>query len=77
MQSFSVQNFSVSWIWQNWETIEQIDRITRLSEENWRKLISKILDSYIEVISTDSPTSQAFTNIDNGFQRWMLPSVIQ
>ncbi|MEI7488890.1 MAG: recombinase family protein, partial [Chryseobacterium sp.] len=44
--------------------IEQIDRITRLSEEDWRKLKSIILDNRIKVISMDLPTSHTFANID-------------
>jgi DNA invertase Pin-like site-specific DNA recombinase len=55
--------------------IEQIDRITRLSEEDWRKLKSIILDNRIKVISLDLPTSHNFANIDDEFQRWVLSAV--
>jgi len=55
--------------------IEQIDRITRLSEEDWHKLKSIILDNRIKVISMDLPTSHNFTNIDDEFQRWVLSAV--
>ena len=55
--------------------IEQIDRITRLSEEDWRKLKSIILDNRIKVISLDLPTSYNFASIDDEFQRWVLSAV--
>ncbi|MCL1654943.1 resolvase [Elizabethkingia miricola] len=55
--------------------IEQIDRITRLSEEDWHKLKSIILDNRIKVISLDLPTSHNFANIDDEFQRWVLSAV--
>lgn len=55
--------------------IEQIDRITRLSEEDWNKLKSTILDNRIKVISMDLPTSYSFATIDDEFQRWVLSAV--
>lgn len=55
--------------------IEQIDRITRLSEGDWNKLKSTILDNRIKVISMDLPTSYNFTNTDDEFQRWVLSAV--
>ncbi|MCL1689411.1 recombinase family protein [Elizabethkingia anophelis] len=55
--------------------IEQIDRITRLSEEDWHKLKSMILDKRIRVISLDLPTSHNLANADDEFQRWILSSV--
>jgi len=55
--------------------IEQIDRITRLSEEDWHKLKSIITDNHIKVISMDLPTSHNFVNIDDEFQRWVLSAV--
>lgn len=55
--------------------IEQIDRITRLSEEDWYKLKSIILDNRIKVISLDLPTSHNFASIDDEFQRWVLSAV--
>lgn len=55
--------------------IEQIDRITRLSEEDWHKLKSMILDNRIKVISMDLPTSHNFATTDDEFQRWVLSAV--
>ncbi len=55
--------------------IEQIDRITRLSEEDWSKLKSIILENRIKVISLDLPTSHNFANIDDEFQKWVLSAV--
>ena len=55
--------------------IEQIDRITRLSEEDWRKLKSMILDNCITVISMDLPTSHNFVHVDDEFQRRVLSAV--
>lgn len=55
--------------------IEQIDRITRLSEEDWCKLKSMILDNRIKVISMDLPTSHNFATTDDEFQRWVLSAV--
>lgn len=55
--------------------IEQIDRITRLSEEDWCKLKSMILDNHIKVISMDLPTSHNFLATDDEFQRWVLSAV--
>jgi Site-specific recombinases, DNA invertase Pin homologs len=55
--------------------IEQIDRITRLSEEDWCKLKSMILDNRIKVISMDLPTSHNFAHVDDEFHRWVLSAV--
>jgi DNA invertase Pin-like site-specific DNA recombinase len=55
--------------------IEQIDRITRLSEEDWHKLKSIILENRIKIISMDLPASHNFVNIDDEFQRWVLSAV--
>ncbi|WP_157761457.1 hypothetical protein [Chryseobacterium camelliae] len=55
--------------------IEQIDRISRLSEEDWSKLESIIFDIRIKIISLDLPTRHAFAKIDDEFQRWVLLAV--
>lgn len=55
--------------------IEQIDRITRLSEKDWNTLKSTILDNRIKVISMDLPTSHNFATTDDEFQRWVLSAV--
>lgn len=55
--------------------IEQIDRITRLSEKDWNTLKSTILDNRIKVISMDLPTSHNFLATDDEFQRWVLSAV--
>ena len=55
--------------------IEQIDRITRLSENEWLELKSIILDNRLKVISMDLPTSYNFAKSDDEFQRWVLSAV--
>jgi len=55
--------------------IEQIDRITRLSEEDWQILKSIILDKNIKVISMDLPTSHIYTNTNDDYQKWILSAV--
>ena len=55
--------------------IEQIDRITRLSEEDWNELKSYILDNRLKVISMDLPTSYNFVKTEDEFQRWVLSAV--
>ena len=55
--------------------IEQIGRITRLSEEDRQELKSIIVDNRIKIISMDLPTSHAFANIDDEFQKWVLSAV--
>lgn len=54
--------------------IEQIDRITRLSEKDWDKLKSMILDNHLKIISLDLPTSHNFVS-DNEFQRRVLSAI--
>ncbi len=55
--------------------IEQIDRITRLSEDGWNELKTYILDNRLKIISMDLPTSYNFANTDDEFQRWVLSAV--
>ncbi len=55
--------------------IEQIDRITRLSEGDWNQLKSHILDNRLKIISMDLPTSHSFVNTEDEFQRWVLSAV--
>ena len=55
--------------------IEQIDRITRLSEEDWNELKSYILGNGLKVISMDLPTSHNFVKTEDEFQRWVLSAV--
>jgi len=55
--------------------IEQIDRITRLSEKDWYKLKSIILDNQLKIISVDLPTSYNFITIDDEFHRMILSAV--
>ncbi|AZQ65610.1 resolvase (plasmid) [Flammeovirga pectinis] len=55
--------------------IEQIDRITRLSENDWQKLKSLILDNQLKVISMDLPTSHTFARTEDEFQRRVMSAV--
>lgn len=55
--------------------IEQIDRITRLSEKDWEKLKSIILENQLKVISLDLPTSHNFIHSEDEFQRRILTAV--
>jgi len=55
--------------------IEQIDRITRLSEIDWHKLKSIILDNQLKIISIDLPTSYNFITANDEFQRRILSAI--
>lgn len=55
--------------------IEQIDRITRLSESDWERLKAIILENGIRVISMDLPTSRMQASPEDEFQRRVLSAV--
>lgn len=55
--------------------IEQIDRITRLTEKDWNKLKSIILENGLKVISMDLPTSYTFAKENDDFQNWVLAAI--
>lgn len=55
--------------------IEQIDRITRLSENDWKKLKSIIIDNKLKIVSMDLPTSHNFVKSTDEFQTRILDAV--
>lgn len=55
--------------------IEHIDRITRLSEDDWHKLKSTIIENNLRIISMDLPTSYNLVSNDDEFQRRILSAV--
>ncbi|MCT4604174.1 MAG: recombinase family protein [Marinifilum sp.] len=55
--------------------IEQIDRITRLSENDWQKLKSLIIDNKLKIISMDLPTSYNFASSTDEFQKRILDAI--
>lgn len=71
-QNFNAQNYSDYW---KLQIQEQIDRITRLSEKDWQKLKSIILDNQLKIISIDLPTSYNFIIAKDEFQRRILSAV--
>lgn len=55
--------------------IEQIDRITRLTEKDWNELKSILMNNRLKVISMDLPTSHNFARSDDEFQGWVLSAI--
>lgn len=55
--------------------IEQVDRITRLSEKDWKKLKHIIVSNNIKIISMDLPTSHNMTESTDEFQKRVLEAV--
>jgi DNA invertase Pin-like site-specific DNA recombinase len=55
--------------------LEQIDRITRLDENDWIKLKSIIIDNQLKIISMDLPTSHVFAKSNDEFQNRILDAV--
>jgi len=55
--------------------IEQIDRITRLSEDDWQKLKSIIIENKLKIISMDLPTSHSFAKSTDEFQSRILNAI--
>ncbi|PRA87651.1 resolvase [Ochrobactrum sp. MYb29] len=54
--------------------VEQVDRLSRLSEEDWRTLRKKIDEKQIHVVALDLPTSQRKSS-DDEFTEAMLKAV--
>lgn len=52
--------------------VEQVDRISRLNESDWKILRSKIIDKGIKVVSLDLPTSHSFLKIEDKFTERVL-----
>jgi len=55
--------------------IEQVDRITRLSENDWKKLKQIIVSNNIKIISMDLPTSFKMAKSTDEFQERILEAV--
>jgi len=55
--------------------LEQVDRITRLSESDWQKLKSIIIDNKIKIVSIDLPTSHTFAKSTDEFQSRILTAI--
>lgn len=55
--------------------VEQVDRISRLNESDWKILRSKIIDKGIKVVSLDLPTSHSFLKIDDKFTERVFEAV--
>jgi len=55
--------------------IEQIDRITRLSESDWQKLKNIIIGNKLKIISMDLPTSYNFAKSTDEFQTRILDAI--
>lgn len=55
--------------------LEQVDRITRLSENDWKKLKQIIVNNNIKIISMDLPTSHSMAESTDEFQKRVLEAV--
>jgi DNA invertase Pin-like site-specific DNA recombinase len=59
--------------------VEQVDRISRLNEEDWKQLKAKITEKNIIIVALDLPTSHQFVNKINNmgdeFTKRMLGSI--
>ena len=55
--------------------IEQIDRITRLSESDWQKLKNIIIGNKLKIVSMDLPTSHTFAKSTDEFQTRILDAI--
>lgn len=55
--------------------IEQVDRLSRLTESDWRQLRAKIEDRQVRIVSLDLPTSWRLANADDEFTARMLSAV--
>ena len=55
--------------------VEQVDRISRLNQEDWIALKKMILEKEINVVSLDLPTSHQFIKHGDEFTRRMLQAI--
>ena len=55
--------------------VEQVDRISRLNQEDWIALKKMILEKGINVVSLDLPTSHQFIKHGDEFTRRMLQAI--
>ncbi len=55
--------------------VEQVDRISRLNEEDWKKLKTLISEKGLIVVALDLPTSHDFAENKNSFTGWILEAI--
>ena len=55
--------------------LEQIDRISRLSNEDWLKLKNQIQSRRIRIVSVDLPTSHNLLSHSDEFTGWVLDAI--
>jgi len=55
--------------------LEQVDRITRLSEADWQKLKNIIIGNKLKIVSMDLPTSHTFVKSTDEFQSRILEAI--
>lgn len=54
--------------------VEQVDRLSRLGEADWRRLRQEIDQRQVRVVALDLPTSHIQTGTTDDFTAWMLIS---
>ena len=55
--------------------IEQVDRLSRLTEDDWRKLRAELEAKQIRVVALDLPTSWMLANAGDDFTRRMFAAI--
>ena len=56
--------------------IEQVDRLSRLTEKDWERLKREIKDRGVRIIALDLPTSHGMMTKDSdGFTGWVLEAI--
>jgi DNA invertase Pin-like site-specific DNA recombinase len=55
--------------------IEQVDRLSRLTDGDWRKLRAELDDKRIRVVALDLPTSSMLANAGDDFSKRMFAAV--
>jgi len=55
--------------------IEQVDRLSRLTDADWRKLRAEIDAQQLRVVALDLPTSHQFAGVSDEFTSRMLAAV--
>ena len=55
--------------------IEQVDRLSRLNEDDWSKLKDVIRSKKLKIVSLDLPTSWSFVKVENDFNAAMMAAI--
>lgn len=55
--------------------VEQVDRLSRLNEEDWKALRAEITKRQLRVVALDLPTSHGLIERRDGFEGWMLEAI--